>query len=186
MKFSSTLLSCVQLGRRKPLRVLFCLLLVCSLVAIISIGARERYRLVRDALYLLRPAWDKPNSAKHLARPWIQLTNYNHPNMTPSERCASFGWGVRPHDANFRVIDATLFTVELDMLEIRLEELWPYIDVFLIVEANITFTGLPKPLIFQEIQYRFAWAESKIIYRQHCRLPTSRGRVTICTTRLGQ
>jgi len=52
------------------------------------------------------------------------------------------------------------------MLEIRLEELWPYVDVFLIVEANITFTGLPKPLIFQENRHRFAWAESKIVYRQ--------------------
>jgi len=135
------------------------------LVAVL-IGARERYRLVRDALYLLRPAWDKPNSPKHLARLWIQLANYYHPNITDSERCASFGWQLRQHDPNFRVIDATLITVELEMLEIRLEEVWPYVDLFLIVEANVTFTGLSKPLIFAENRHRFEWAESKIVYRQ--------------------
>jgi beta-1,4-mannosyl-glycoprotein beta-1,4-N-acetylglucosaminyltransferase len=73
---------------------------------------------------------------------------------------------VREQNSNFKVIDATLFSVELEMLEIRLEELWPYVDVFLIVEVNITFTGLPKPLIFHENRQRFAWAESKIVYRQ--------------------
>jgi beta-1,4-mannosyl-glycoprotein beta-1,4-N-acetylglucosaminyltransferase len=52
------------------------------------------------------------------------------------------------------------------LLEIRLIELWASVDVFLIVEGNTTFTGLPKPLIFQSNRERFAWAESKIIYQQ--------------------
>jgi beta-1,4-mannosyl-glycoprotein beta-1,4-N-acetylglucosaminyltransferase len=64
------------------------------------------------------------------------------------------------------VVDAILFSIELGMLEIRLKELWDYVDHFLIVEGSVTFTGLPKPLVFQENRERFSWAYSKILYRQ--------------------
>ena len=37
------------------------------------------------------------------------------------------------------------------MLLLRLTELDDVVDTFVLVEATITHSGLPKPLIFQEI-----------------------------------
>jgi beta-1,4-mannosyl-glycoprotein beta-1,4-N-acetylglucosaminyltransferase len=153
--------------RRRVSVTSVCLVTVCIFVIfVILIGSRGRHRLIRDTGYLLRPAWDKPTTPNHTARPWIQLPQYYHPDIAVSERCTAFGWKIREPSNSFRVIDATLFSIELDMLEIRLVELWSYVDVFLIVEGNTTFTGLPKPLIFHNNRERFAWAESKIIYQQ--------------------
>lgn len=153
------------LSLRPKLSVLVVFLFgLCTFV--ILIGSRGRFRLVRDTGYLLRPAWDKPSTSGHLARPWIQVPQYYHPDVSVSERCAAFGWKIREQKGKFKVIDSTLFSIELDMLEIRLIELWPYVDVFLIVEGNTTFTGLSKPLVFERNRERFKWAESKIVYRQ--------------------
>jgi beta-1,4-mannosyl-glycoprotein beta-1,4-N-acetylglucosaminyltransferase len=64
-----------------------------------------------------------------------------------------------------KVYDATLFSIELDLLEIRLKELLDVVDVFLIVESNSTFTGLPKPKTFALNRSRFKFAEHKIMYK---------------------
>lgn len=47
------------------------------------------------------------------------------------------------------------FFNELDLLEIKLNTMAPYVDKFLICEATHTYTGLPKPLHFQENKDRF-------------------------------
>ena len=153
----------MRLSRKSALLVC-ALFIVCFIV--FSIDSRLHSRLIRDAGYLLRPAWDKPNDITHEARPWIKIPQYYHPDIAVSDRCAAFGWTPRRKtQENFRVIDAIIFSIELDLLEIRLIELWPYVDVFLILEGTVTFTGLPKPMIFQEHRERFAWAKEKIIYR---------------------
>eukprot|EP00727_Mastigamoeba_balamuthi_P003104 m51a1_g12791 hypothetical protein (287) ;mRNA; r:1147-3478 len=54
-----------------------------------------------------------------------------------------------------RVVDAVIFSTELDLLEIRLRELWDVVDLFVVIEAPLTFTGLPKPLVLQENIERF-------------------------------
>jgi beta-1,4-mannosyl-glycoprotein beta-1,4-N-acetylglucosaminyltransferase len=108
----------------------------------------------------------------HEARPWMEIPQYSHPDIAPAERCAAFGSTSRPKTKDFRVIDAIIFSIELDLLEIRLIELWSYIDVFLILEGNVTFTGLPKPMIFQEHRERFARAKAKIVYRDIANLTT--------------
>ena len=150
---------------RPKLRVLVVFVFgVC--IFVLLIGSRGRFQLIRDTGYFFRPAWDKPSSPDHLARPWIEIPQYYHPDIPVAERCAPFGWRTRAQKKKFKVIDATLFSIELDMLEIRLRELWPYVDVFLLVEGNTTFTGLSKPLVFERNRERFAWAESKIVYRQ--------------------
>jgi len=63
-----------------------------------------------------------------------------------------------------KVIDAIIFNNELDLLEIRLNILDKYVDKFVIVEANETFTGLPKPLYFQENKERYKKWEHKIVH----------------------
>lgn len=45
------------------------------------------------------------------------------------------------------MVDAVIFSVEVDLLEIRLAELSPVVSQFLILESTSTFTGLPKPLV---------------------------------------
>lgn len=54
------------------------------------------------------------------------------------------------------VVDAFPFFNELDLLEIRLAELAPVVDRFLLVEAAETFSGKPKPLYFRDNRERFA------------------------------
>ena len=63
-----------------------------------------------------------------------------------------------------QVVDAILFSIELDLLELRLRELWDVVDIFLIAESSVTFAGLSKPLTFADNRHKFAWADSKIVY----------------------
>ncbi|KAG8884024.1 hypothetical protein FRB98_002631 [Tulasnella sp. 332] len=46
-----------------------------------------------------------------------------------------------------KIVDAILFSIEVDLLEIRLAELSPLISHILILESTSTFTGIPKPLV---------------------------------------
>lgn len=63
------------------------------------------------------------------------------------------------------MLDAVLMSSELDLLEIRMNELDAVVDYFLIVESNATFTGLPKETYFAKNRARYAKFEHKIIYR---------------------
>ena len=49
-----------------------------------------------------------------------------------------------------KIFDAFLFFNELELLEIRLNTLAPYVDYFVITEADVTFSGKPKPLYYQQ------------------------------------
>lgn len=62
------------------------------------------------------------------------------------------------------IVDVFPFFNELDILEIRLNVLDPYVDYFVISEAVETFSGLDKPLYFLENQERFSKFAHKIIY----------------------
>ena len=53
------------------------------------------------------------------------------------------------------IIDCFPFFNELDLLEIRLNELKDVVDVFVLSEATLTFTGKFKPLYFNENKERF-------------------------------
>jgi len=63
-----------------------------------------------------------------------------------------------------KIIDAFLFFQELDLLEIRLSYLSPYVDRFVIVEACQTFSGNPKPFVFENNSQRFYQYLHKIEY----------------------
>lgn len=62
------------------------------------------------------------------------------------------------------IYDCFTFFNELDLLEIRLNELSDVVDKFVIVEATKTFTGQPKPLCFADNKERFAAFSDRIIY----------------------
>ena len=54
------------------------------------------------------------------------------------------------------VFDCFTFFNELDVLEIRLEELKGVVDYFVLLEAGETFTGKPKPFVFDQNKNRFS------------------------------
>lgn len=62
------------------------------------------------------------------------------------------------------VYDCFIFFNELDLLEIRLNELDDVVDKFVLVEANKTFQYKPKPFIFDENKERFSKFLHKIIH----------------------
>lgn len=55
-----------------------------------------------------------------------------------------------------RIFDCFTFFNELDLLELRLSELAPVVDRFVIAESPLTFTGREKPLFFEQNRARFA------------------------------
>ncbi len=63
-----------------------------------------------------------------------------------------------------KIYDCFAFFNELDLLEIRLHELDPVVDYFVLVEATRTFQKQPKPLYFVENRDRFKAFEKKIIH----------------------
>jgi beta-1,4-mannosyl-glycoprotein beta-1,4-N-acetylglucosaminyltransferase len=63
-----------------------------------------------------------------------------------------------------KVFDCFIFFNELDILEIRLNELDPVVDHFVLVEARKTHTGQEKPLHYLDNKDRFAAFRNKLIH----------------------
>jgi Glycosyltransferase family 17 len=63
-----------------------------------------------------------------------------------------------------KIYDCFLFFNELDVLEIRLNELYDHVDAFVLVESIETFRGNPKPLYYLNNQERFKQFSDKIIH----------------------
>jgi len=51
------------------------------------------------------------------------------------------------------IYDCTMFLNENDLYEIRLNQHWNFVDKFIVVEAEETHTGLPKPLNFDHKRF---------------------------------
>ncbi len=64
------------------------------------------------------------------------------------------------------IIDSFLFFQELDLLEIRLEYLYPFVDHFIIIEAKQSFKGSSKNFIFEQNRKRYKKYLDKIIYHK--------------------
>jgi beta-1,4-mannosyl-glycoprotein beta-1,4-N-acetylglucosaminyltransferase len=62
------------------------------------------------------------------------------------------------------VYDCFLFYNELDVLKIRLEEMYPYVDHFVLLECTESFQGHPKPLYYEENKQLFEKYQDKIIH----------------------
>jgi beta-1,4-mannosyl-glycoprotein beta-1,4-N-acetylglucosaminyltransferase len=61
-------------------------------------------------------------------------------------------------------IDCFIFNDELDMLEFRLEEHSDFFDYFIIVESELSHSGLKKPLYYLENKIRYSKFNHKIIH----------------------
>lgn len=62
------------------------------------------------------------------------------------------------------IYDTFTFFNELELLELRLNELAGVVDKFVLVEATRTFTNQPKPLYYWENRARFAAFADRIIH----------------------
>lgn len=140
-------------------RRLLPLLLFLIFIALLSSYWQRLVRLWRDFGYLTRPIWDHPQE------PFTIIPHYPSSSLPVSTWCSLHNWSVRPNTP--RVFDAVIFSVELDLLQIRLHELYDVVDVFVILESDRTFTGLEKNRTFAENRHLFAWAEAKIHYAFH-------------------
>lgn len=63
-----------------------------------------------------------------------------------------------------KIVDTFTFYNELDILMLRLSELYDTVDHFVICEATYTHAGHPKPLFYQENKDRFMAFQDKIIH----------------------
>lgn len=65
-----------------------------------------------------------------------------------------------------KIVDSFLFFNELDILELRLNILYDYVDYFVITEADHTFSGNKKEFNYLKNKNKFKKFEDKIIYNQ--------------------
>ena len=71
---------------------------------------------------------------------------------------------IKKYREKIKIYDIFTYNGEADILEIRLNILKDTVDQFIIVEAPTTFSGLKKPLYFEEQKERFAPFLNKIKY----------------------
>lgn len=63
-----------------------------------------------------------------------------------------------------KIYDCFPFFNELELLEIRLNEMYPVVDYFVLVECSETFRGTLKPLMYNQNKERFKQYSDKIIH----------------------
>jgi beta-1,4-mannosyl-glycoprotein beta-1,4-N-acetylglucosaminyltransferase len=63
-----------------------------------------------------------------------------------------------------RIIDAFMFFNELDLVELRIRELDPIVDLFVLIESGEAFSGVSKPFLFEENRDQFAPFLDRIRY----------------------
>ncbi|KAI8629351.1 glycosyltransferase family 17 protein [Xylariaceae sp. FL1651] len=121
------------------------------------------------ALVFLFLVWLNPNwtdtSLHHVFRfdpGEVDLTN----PMVVQSLCRQHGWNPYKGTHDRKVYDLIMINTELDWLEIRLNSTYHYVDYFVIVESDKTFTNHDKPLVIKENMDRFSAYSDKIIYHQ--------------------
>ncbi|KAJ2716222.1 hypothetical protein H4R19_000769 [Coemansia spiralis] len=125
--------------------------LVLVVLGSVLLVAMVHPTLIRDAGYMTRPLWDTPS------KPWTVINRLG-------DSCDMYGWRERGPGRARKVYDAVIFSTEVDILELRLRELWDVVDEFVVVESNTTFVGHSKPLVLAQHMERFAWAKAKLRY----------------------
>jgi len=116
------------------------------------LGAAPLGRIASAALARVRT---RAASAARLSR---RLASSWRNELSPCTDAAEY----RKH---FKVYDIFTFFNELDLLEMRLAILDPYVDHFVIAESTTTFSGKPKPLYYEENKERFKKWHGKIIHQ---------------------
>ena len=94
--------------------------------------------------------------------PWEYIQARN-----PYPNCYDMQWTpLSDSDYHPKLFDFILFSFDMDMLEVRLNELDPVVDYFIILESRKTFTFRDKPLLYDlnKNTRRFKKFKSKVIH----------------------
>ncbi|THU85036.1 glycosyltransferase family 17 protein [Dendrothele bispora CBS 962.96] len=151
--------SLAQLPIRKSRAVLLTFIFLFITISLYYIS-QNSYQLRNTLSYATRPLWDSEDGPKTI------IPHYHAEGMgVDKHTCSLHGWEERQDHGKTKVLDAIMMSTELDLLEIRLNELENVVDRFFIIESNTTFTGLPKQTHFANNRQRFAKFEKKISYR---------------------
>lgn len=109
---------------------------------------------------------------------WVHVRQYVEERFPQVQKAATSIWWVRPHEQQrSRIFDCFLFHNELDVLEIRLATLYDTVDHFVLVEAQETHAGEPKPLHFDLNRERFSKYLDKIRHVVIDKFPEFEGNV---------
>ena len=120
---------------------------------------QNHYQIMNALSYSTRPLWDTAEGPTNI------IPHYYADGLDfGSNTCDLHGWKGRDNSASIQVFDAVLMSSELDLLEIRMNELDAVVDRFFILESNATFTGLPKETYFANNRARFTKFDHKISY----------------------
>ncbi|GAA6012494.1 hypothetical protein JCM11491_004350 [Sporobolomyces phaffii] len=137
-------------------------LVLIVVAGVISLGWFISSALPRGAVaYSLRPLWDRPEA------PSMLIPHLYADHLEPEELCRLHHWRVRDDGNRTREVwDAVIFSTEVDLLLVRLDELNPLVDKFFILDSDTTFTGNPKPLVLADALTTppFAPYRDKIVY----------------------
>ena len=120
-----------------------------------NIDIRGKLSLLKKRLYYLR--------RQVATLPPLEMVLFAMAERRTKKTWISSG-KIAEYRKNIKVYDVFTFWNELDLLEIRLNILDPYVDHFVIVEATETFSGEKKPLYFEENRARFKKWEHKILH----------------------
>lgn len=74
-----------------------------------------------------------------------------------------------------QIYDCFLFFNELELLKVRLDELYESVDYFVICESPVTFQGKAKPLVFEENRLMFERYADKLIHLVIKDMPEGQG-----------
>lgn len=146
------------LFRRIRFRIILIPTVLFSIITLYYISENQ-YQIKNTLSYATRPLWDAADGPKEV------IPHYYAEGMSmDSHACQLHGWKENVDPQSIKVMDAVLMSSELDLLEIRMNELDSVVDNFFIVESNATFTGRPKQTYFAQNRARFSKFEEKIIY----------------------
>jgi len=149
---------------RRSLRPGFTIVLIPVIILLLLASTylfRNTYQIRNTISYATRPLWDASTDPKEV----IPHYYAEGLNIASEHTCRLHQWNVRkiPKE-KVKVLDAVLMSSELDLLELRMNELDGVVDYFLIVESNATFTGLKKEVYFASNKERFSRFSDKIVY----------------------
>lgn len=119
------------------------LLLVLFLLTMREQSSPIRGRdIIHTVKQFTRPLWGRSDE------PAFEKELFNYGFTAGSSSCSLYGWSNRSRPR--RVFDAFLFSLELDVLLLRLKELDGVVDRWIIVESERSHSNNPKPLWWRD------------------------------------
>ena len=117
------------------------------------------FLIVCSTVYLISISFSQNESSLS-----VNFTDRTNKNET-IDSCRKY-FSLEPSNNNVKlntsIYDFIIFGEELDILEIRLFELYDHVTFFLIAESSLTFTGLEKPMHLKENWAKFEKYHKKI------------------------